>query len=236
MTRPRWPLLRVLLTSHLSFVAVLWVAFIALFMVITGIVAAVGEVGGSLLHYAATQAPRWLLFGLGIDVVTTYLRLHLAHGRTRRDFIGETAAYTVVLSGVTAALITFGYLLERGYYALFGWPQTLPGEGLFSAADQYPAILGTFWLTFLLWTVVGVLVGLGFFRSTLLGVATIPLGLAIVAPTVVGSGQLPLIGHALVDRDLTAGVLLAASAGLFLVGIGLSWAIVRDVPMKSKAP
>ncbi|WP_291419274.1 hypothetical protein [Actinophytocola sp.] len=40
---------------------------------------------------------------------------------------------------------------------------------MFSTAGQYPAILGTFWLIFLMWTIAGVVIGLGFFRSTGIG-------------------------------------------------------------------
>lgn len=234
----RWPLLRVLLSAHLTFTALLWVLFTIVVMGITGIVAAAGGVSESVLHQAATQAPRWLMFGLGIDVVSTYLRMQLAHGRTRREFASQAIGYTVILSGFTAALITVSYLLERGFYAVFGWPQRLAREGVFSSADQYPAILGTYWLSFLLWTVAGLVIGLGFFRSTALGLLTIPLGLAIVLPSVTATRNsgLPIFGDQLAALELGTGLVLTSCAALFVVGTGIVWAIVRNVPMKTKAP
>jgi hypothetical protein len=233
----RWPLLRVLLTAHLTFTAILWVLFTVLVIVATGIVAAAGGVSESVLHHAATQAPRWLMFGLGIDVISTYLRIQLAHGRTRREFTGQAVGYTVILSGFSAVLVTLGYLLERGVYAVFGWPQKLSRGGLFTAADQYPAIFGTYWLIFLMWTVAGLVIGLGFFRSPGLGLLTIPLGLAIVLPSVTATRNsgMPIFGDELADLEFGAATVLGASAALFVLGVGLFWAIVRTVPMKSKA-
>ena len=229
------PLLRILLTSHLAFVAVLWVVFtVGVCLVIGGVALSTPGQPDSIWHHAATQAPRWLMFGLGIDAVTTYLRLQLAHGGTRRSYLGQTTAYTVVLAGGSAALITVGYLLERGIYALLGWPQRLSGESLFDTAGQYHVIFGTYWLTFLMWTVAGTLIALGFFRWNKGGVLTIPIGVLLVVPAVVAvsNNGLPLIGRTLAGIDLSPGVLLAAFAGCFAVGIALIWAIVRDVPMK----
>ena len=237
-TKRRWPLLRVLLTAHVPFVVLLWLLFTVVAMVITGIVAAAAGISDSILHQLATQLPRWLLFGLGIDVVSTYLRLQLAHGRTRREFLGQAVLYSFAVSGVAAVLLTLGYLLERGYYAVFGWSQTLPREVVFTTADQYPAILGTYWLTLLMWTVAGVVIGLGFFRGTGLGILTIPIGLVSVLPSLalLRNGGLPIIGETLADRELAIGTVLAATTVVLAAALGVAWSIVRDVPMKATAP
>ena len=237
-TRRRWPLLRVLLTAHVPFMVLLWLLFTVVVMAITGIVAAAAGVSDTILHQLATQVPRWLLFGLGLDVVSTYLRIQLAHGRTRREFLGQAVVYSFAVSGVAAVLITLGYLLERGYYAVFGWSQTLPREVAFTTADQYPAILGSYWLSLLMWTVAGLVIGLGFFRGAGLGILTIPIGLAVVLPSLAlfRNGGLPIIGESLADRELATGTLLAATTVLLAVAIGIAWSIVRDVPMKTKAP
>ncbi len=231
----QWPLLRILLTSHLSFLALLWVLFtVGIGLVIGGVALATPGRPDSIWHHAAAQAPRWLLFGLGIDAVNTHLRLQLAHGGTRRSYLGQTTAYTVVLGGAAAALITVGYLAERGLYALLGWPQRLSGESLFATAGQYHVIFGTYWLTFLMWTVAGTLIALGFFRWNMGGVLTIPIGLLLVVPAIVavGNSGLPLISREAAGHNPSIGVLLIAFAALFAAGIALIWAIVRNVPMK----
>lgn len=231
----RSPLLRILVSSHVAFLFVLWALVVAgTGLVIGGVALFADGRPESIWHHVATQAPRWLLFGLGIDAVNTYLRLQLAHGGTRRSYLGQTTAYTVVLGGTAAALITVGYLAERGLYALLGWPQRLSGESLFGTAGQYHVIFGTYWLTFLMWTVAGTLIALGFFRWNKGGVLAIPIGVVLVVPAfvAVSNSGLPLIGRELAGIDLSPGVLLAAFAGCFIAGIALIWAIVRDVPMK----
>ncbi|MPZ86114.1 MAG: hypothetical protein GEV28_39390 [Actinophytocola sp.] len=50
------------------------------------------------------------------------------------------------------------------------------------------------------------------------------------------SGGLPFFGDELADLDIATGVVLAGSAALFVVAVGIVWAIVRDVPMKAKTP
>jgi hypothetical protein len=231
----RRPLYRALLSSHLPFVAVLWVLFTVAVGLIIGVVALAspGPVD-SIWHHAATQAPRWLMFGLGIDAVTTYLRLQLAHGGTRRSYFGQTTMYAVVLAGGAAVLLTVGYLLERGLYALLGWPQRLSGLSMFDTAGQYHVILGTYWLTFLMWTIAGTLIALGFFRFNRGGLLTIPIGVVLVVPALlaVSDNGFPLLKRDLLGIELSTGVLLGTFAGCFVVGIALIWAIVRNVPMK----
>ncbi|MCT2586376.1 hypothetical protein [Actinophytocola gossypii] len=233
----RWPTLRVMLAAHLPFVAVLWVLFTVVVLIIAGVVGVTNGMPDSVVHDAATQVPRWLLFGLGLDLVNTYLRLQLAHGRTRREFFGQAVTHTVLVSGFAALLVTLCYLVERALYAILDWPQTLDRTGLFTAADQYPVIFGTYWLTLLLWTVAGVLIGLGFFRSAGHGLLTIPLGLVVVLPSlvVVGNSGMPFIGDDLAVVGLSNATVLGVSCGLFVLAVGLAWAMVRHVPMKPQA-
>jgi hypothetical protein len=234
----RWPLLRVALVSHLPFIALLWVPFTVLTLAVPVFIEMGGTVSQSAMHYAATQLPRWLMFGLALDMVSNTLRMHLAHGRTRREFVRQGLVDCVIMSGFAAVLITLGYLAERGFYAMFGWPQNLNREALFATADDYPAILGTFWLLFLMWTMAGLVIGLGFFHSSGAGLLTIPIGLVIALPTVIltGNSGFPVIGDDLVDLGLSEGVLLALNGSLLVVAVGIVWALARHVPMKSKAP
>lgn len=235
----RWPMLRVLVSSHLPFVAVLWALFMVAVLVIATIIFIASPVGtDSVMHQAATQVPRWLLFGLGIDVISTYLRMQLAHGRTRREFTGQTLAYAVIVSGFAAALLTLGYLLELGLYGLFDRTRNIAPDGhLVDSAGLYPTALGTHWLSLLLWTVAGLVIGLGFFRSTAHGLLTIPVGIVIVAPSVTTDSRagLPFFGNVFRGIDLGTGEIFAASAVLLLVGAVVVWATVRRVPMKAIA-
>lgn len=232
----RWPLLRVLLSAHLTFLVMLWAMFTLLILVITTILVLVDADTDNIMHMVAAQAPRWLLFGLGLDAVSTYLRIHLAHGRTRREFTGQALANAGILSGVAALLLTAGYALEYGMRALydqFGWHSRVDGLD----PSTLPQAFGTYWLSLLMWTVAGLVIGLGFFRSPAHGIFSIPLGIVIVLPSIIANrdGGLPFLGDWVVDLDLGAGEMMAASGVLLVASALLLWRTVRRVPMKAAA-
>lgn len=232
----RWPLLRVMLSTHLPFTAMLWAMFTLLILVITTILALTSADTENIMRMLSSQAPRWLLFGLGIDAVSTYLRIHLAHGRTRREFTGQALGYAGILSGFAAVLITAGFALEFGLRAVFDgldWYTRVER----TQAGELPEIFGTFWLSLLMWTVAGLIIGLGFFRSPAHGLFTIPVGVVIVAPSITTNPNagLPFLGDRIIDFDLGAGEMVGASALLLVAGASLMWVIVRRVPMKAMA-
>ena len=235
-TRTRWPMLGVLLTAHLSFALMLWLMLVVVSAAITIGIATWGHIDQSIWHYVATQVPRWFALGLGVDAITTYLRLHLAHGNTRRDFVRQLWPYLVALAATLALLVAIGYLVERGAYALAGWPHHLAYTAMFGTAGDFPAIFGSFTLALLLWAVAGALFAAAFIRNVLLGLATLPFGLLLLAPgeSLVGTDGLPLV------RELTSALTLPTLtiAGLSLAGVLLGyavlWGIVRDIPLRAR--
>lgn len=235
-TRTRWPMLGVLLTAHLSFAVILWLLLMVVSAAITLGIATWGHIDQSIWHHVATQVPRWFALGLGVDAITTYLRLHLAHGHTRRDFLRQLWPYFVALAAVLALMVAIGYLVERGAYAMADWPHRLPYPAMFHATTDFLGILGTFTLTLLMWAVIGALFGAAFTRDFLLGLATIPIGLLIILPTetLVGTTGIPLI------REVTSNLRLPelTSVGLALVGVvagcAILWGIVRDIPLRAR--
>jgi hypothetical protein len=235
-TRTRWPMLGVLLTAHLSFAVILWLLLMVVSAAITLGIATWGHIDQSIWHHVATQVPRWFALGLGVDAITTYLRLHLAHGHTRRDFLRQLWPYLVALAAALALMVAIGYLVERGAYALADWPHRLAYSAIFHATTDFLGILGTFTLTLLLWTVIGALLGAAFTRNVLLGLATIPIGLLIILPTesLVGTTGIPLVREATADLRLPAltGVGLALAGAV--LGCVVLWRIVRDIPLRAR--
>lgn len=232
----RWPMLRVLLTAHLTFALLAWVAIAVLAAVVTAGAAVWGTVDRSLWHYPATMAARWFALGLGVDAITTYLRLHVAHGRTRRDFLRQLWPHLLVLSAFLALLVAIGYLVEGGVYALLDWPHQLPHPALFGTTDNLPGVIGAFTLMFVLWAIVGVLLAAAFTRNVLLGLITVPIGLLIITPSelVAGTTAVPLIQDVMEALHLPT----AASIGFGLAGIVVGgaaiWGIVRDMPVRPR--
>ncbi|MBB4904159.1 hypothetical protein [Actinophytocola algeriensis] len=232
----RWPLLRVLLTSHVSFLFILWLPAMLVSAAILAGVALWGTVDQSIWHYVATQVPRWVVLGLGVDAATTYLRLNLAHGRTRRDFLRQLWPYLAGLAVALAAMITIAYQIERGAFAMAGWHHRTPFATLFGDTGNVLGLLGVFTLMFLLWSIAGAMIAAGFTRNILLGFATIPLGLLIVAPSevLVGLNGVPLFDTLTEPLRFPLLTAVAVCLGGAVVGCAATWGIVRDIPVRAK--
>lgn len=232
----RLPLLRVLLTAHVSFLFLLWLPTMVVSAAILTGIALWGEVTQSIWHYLATQVPRWVVLGLGVDAITTYLRLNLAHGRTRRDFLRQLWPYLAGLAVALAAMITIAYQLERGAFAVFGWDHRTAYPTLFGDTGNILGLFGVFTLMFLLWSVAGAMIAAGFTRNILLGIVTIPVGLLIVAPSevLVGLNGIPLFDTLTEPLRFPMLTAVAVSLGGAVLGGAATWGIVRDMPLRVK--
>jgi len=232
----RWPLLRVLFTAHVSFAFVLWLPLMVVSAAVLAGIGLWGTVDESIWHYVATQVPRWFVLGLGVDAVTTYLRLNLAHGRTRRDFLRQLWPYIVGLAAAIAVMITIGYQIERGAFAMVGWDHRTAFPTLFDGTDDILGLLGVFTLLMMLWAIAGVMITAGFTRNTLLGIATIPVGLLIVAPSevLVGLNGVPLFETLTEPLRFPMLTAVAVCLGGVVLGGVVTWGIVRDIPVRAK--
>jgi hypothetical protein len=229
-------MLRVLLTAHLWYALLGWLALAGLTAMVTAGTAAWGHVDRSFWHYPATLAARWFAFGLGIDAINTYLRLHVAHGRTRRDFLRQLWPHLLVLATTLALLVAIGYLIERGVYALAGWPHRLPSPGLVGTIGNLPGAIGAFTLMFVLWAIAGVLLTAAFIRNVLLGLITVPIGFLIITPSelVAGNTAVPLIQDVMQVLHLPAAASIAFGLAGIAVGCAVVWRIVRDMPVRPR--
>jgi hypothetical protein len=121
-------------------------------------------------------------------------------------------------------------------FQVMDWPHRVGPERLFDASDQLPLIFATYWAMLVIWAPIGLLLGAGFYRSG--GNELIVLVLALVMVVVTGYGigfsGLPFVG-AVVD---VADVPLAGTAALCLAGLlpgaAVTWALVRDIPIRSR--
>jgi hypothetical protein len=228
-----WSIARFPQEGTLLFTVLLWVAFFALIMVVTGAIAIFGEIRNSVWEQA-TQLPRWFAFGTGIWLTGVYLRVYVAHGQTRSDFMRRASVFVVAFAAVLAGLTTLGFLLELALYRMAGWSQTFSREYLFDSAGQIGPILLTFLLVYLVWTVMGALLAAAFRRLYWYGLLVAgPLAIVLVITTeaAVGSRYFPLL--ALVDVEVASSVPLALAVGTGGAAICLAatWALVREMPL-----
>lgn len=231
-----WPTLRIMLTGHLWFLSFLWLALLVLTAGIVGGIAIWGTVDRSVWHYISTQVMRWIVAGLGYDAIVTYLRLSVANGRTRKDFLRQLFPHLAVLAVVSALMATVGYQVERGVFALAGWPHELTSPTMFGTTGNIPGIIGAFAFMFALWAVVGAMFAAASNRHVLLGLLAIVLGFGIISPGefVAGTNGVPFL------QDVTEALSLpeAASIGFGLLGLVVGgvviWGIVRDMPVRPR--
>lgn len=232
----RWPMTRIMLTAHVWFALIAWMVLMVVAALVTGGIAIWGNVDQSVWHYIATQVSRWLAVGLGFDAISTYLRMHVAHGRTRRDFLRQFWVYVVGLAVAFGVLLTIGYLVERGVYALVGWPHKLQAAALFDSSGDVLGIFGGLALMMLLWTIAGAMVHAAFTRNVLLGIVTIPVGLLLISPTelLVGANGVPIFRDTVASWGLSTGATAGIAVACVAVGCATTWGIVRDIPMRPR--
>jgi hypothetical protein len=232
----RWQLLRVLLTAHVSYALILAAPVVVLSALIVGGIAIWGEVDRSVWHYLATQAPRWLALGLGVDAVATYLRINLAHGRTRRDFLRQLGPYFVGLAAALGAIVTIGYQVERGFYAVFGWDQRLVFTATYGDTGNVLGMLGAHSLSLLPWVLAGTMIAAAFARNVVTGALTVLFGLLLVAPTeaLVGLNGTPLFEKLTEHLTFPVAATVAVCLGGAALQYAATWGIVRDIPLRVK--
>lgn len=231
-----WPTFRIMLAGHLWFMSFLWLGLLVLTAGITAGIAIWGTVDRSVWHYMSTQVMRWIVAGLGYDAIVTYLRLSVANGRTRKDFLRQLFPYLAVLAVASALMTTIGYQIERGVYALAGWPHELTTPTTFGTTGNIPGIIGSFAFMFALWAVAGAMFTAAYQRHVLLGLLAIPLAFAIISPGeyVAGTDGVPFV------QDMTEALLLPAAASIgfgllaMVVGGAAIWGIVRDMPLRPR--
>ncbi|GGS93303.1 hypothetical protein GCM10010156_59440 [Planobispora rosea] len=226
-----------LLAAQIYFAGILWAAFYAVTTLITICIAIFGTLDRSVWE-GATQVPRWFALFVGVALVREFLPLYIAHGQTRRQF-GAQAAVTVALyAPVLSALLVVGYLLETLLYSVAGWTQELARPHLFASPTQVPLVFTEYLVEFLVWIVAGTFMGAAFYRWQGGGLLSIPfgIGLVVLGEAAIGADlRLPFISMPLgVVSTPTVLTALATGLGCFLLGLAMTWPIIRDVPLRNR--
>jgi hypothetical protein len=231
-----WSIARLLLATHLPFLALAWIVFVAAVLVLTIGIAVRGDITRSVWDPAVTVV-RWFALGYGLFLINRLLAVYVAHGRTRREFLRSVAVFVVVAGAAVAALLAVGFALEAVLYRAMDWPHRVSTERLFDSPSQYPLIFVNYWAMLVIWTTIGLLLAAGFYRSGGWELVVLPLALVVVVVTgfAIGFNGLPFVGATVAVVDVP----LAATLGLCLAGLlpgaALTWLLVRDIPIRPKS-
>ena len=89
-----------------------WVPMVAVFAAIAVGTAVFGEITGSIWN-GARWVPQYFLLSIGASLTANLLRVHVAHGVTRRRFVVAGVIVAVVLSAGYALVMELVFVIER---------------------------------------------------------------------------------------------------------------------------
>jgi hypothetical protein len=230
-----WGFPRQLLEDHLALALMLWAGFVVVVAGITLGIAWLGTVTGSVWEPATSVVPWYVAFMSGY-VLFQVMPLYISHGRTRHDTAIEMVVFVVIFAATAALLVCLGFLLERGFYAIAGWPLDFSDDRLFSShLDLLPMLIENL-LVMLTWAASGALVGAAVYRSPDTGwLSLAPAALFVSLSGGFSAGFMGVLARIIPAFDASS-LPLATVVSLsgFLVALWLTWYIVRDVPLRSK--
>ncbi len=214
---------RHLTTTLVTFGAMVAACVFLLDLLVAFGISTFGEIVFSGWMLVTVQIARWFVLWVGVYTIHNVLPIAVAHGRTRREFLGAATGFTAVFAVAMALLTWLGFLVEGVVYDLMGWKSTPHGSPL------------AYFLMFLVWCTVGMFVAAAFDRWGYGGGLALPVGLALVlvpGVTMPGTGDMPFFRN--IPLALGDGWHVV-SVFAWVVGVGLTWAIARDMPVRAKA-
>lgn len=230
-----WRIARLLMRTHLPLAVLLWAGFVVAVCVLVAAVAMFRSIEISTWD-AGAPLLRWLAFGHGLYLTGRLLPIYVAHGQTRRAFMTQASAFVAFLTAVMAALITVTYLLERLLYRLLDWPQKINENRFFTDSTELLPIFVSYWMLLLVWSATGAFLAAAFYRLDAGGILALPVGVALVVLVGVAAGfdNIPFIGRLVRDLDAPLAVTAALGSTTLLTCLLLTWALLRDVPIKNR--
>jgi hypothetical protein len=150
----------------------------------------------------------------------------------------QAALFVVAASIAVGAVLTAMYALEGAVFDRLGWVHEVSDEvsddRLYAGAERLGPGAAHYSALLAVWAMVGSFLSAAFHRTGgwRLLVALPAIALVVLAGSAVGVSGLPFAGRLL---DAGTGSLPGALAGVtaaVLAGAGLTWAVVRDLPVR----
>lgn len=118
-----------------AWLAYVWVAATVIYAIVIAGVARWGSIDQSLWLSVASNWQRYLVFAAGVTVTTTFLRMLVRNGATRRLLSIGAAATMAGLAVTLAAWNMAGLAVEKVLYDANDWPQALRSDTVFTWGD-----------------------------------------------------------------------------------------------------
>ena len=235
MTSSTTRVLTDLLRANGATLGLFWAMLYALFATIGVIVSATVGLNESV-WVGSRWWPQFFVLAMGIMVVSTQLRIYLANGILRRDFVLGGIGYGLVVAVVCGAGTQLGFVVERAFLNAAGaTPFTGPIDfaasplRIASAALEFTGMYAAYFFG-------GLLIAAVFQRAgAVWGIASIVPALlpaAAVETALWNIGPLPGLADALAADP--APIVLAAAVVLVALVILTGRRLLRDVAVPSK--
>ena len=160
--RPAVHAARRLLRTLLKPTAWFWGILLAAVVVITAILGAAGVTRLSVVSFGR-QAGIWFPFSLCVFIATTYVRVHIAAGMTRRTFVRAALAVALLVAVANAVLMSTLLLVERMVHGWLGWGWVLQDAALDPSGGSWPTMLLDYGITYVVADLCGLLVGIVYY-------------------------------------------------------------------------
>jgi hypothetical protein len=145
-----------------------------------------GSLDESLWQSVVAGWQRYLIFGAGITIMTTFLRMLVRNGVTRRTVAAAATIAMGVIAGLVAVWNVVGLAIERVVYDANGWPQALRSDAVLSWSDLPRAAIDSA-LVVAAYYAAGWIVGTCFYRWGVMG------GLLRLLPALVPAALMELV-------------------------------------------
>lgn len=140
------------------------VGFVLLFAIIGVCTWTFGRLESSMVTIMVGGGPKYILFTMGIILLSTQFGMYVAVGVTRRQIVTAILIATVVAVTVIAVLVLVCYFVERALYSAGGVMATLEDPYPMATLGQVPYLFLQNWFVFFGHLISGFLVVAGFLR------------------------------------------------------------------------
>jgi len=226
------PSAEILLFGHLAWLGFVWLTATVIYAVVVVCVARWGSVDESLWQSVVAGWQRYVIFGAGVTIATTFMRMLVRNGVTRRTLSTAATVAMAAIAGIVAIWNMAGFAVERVVYDANGWPQALRSDAVFAWGDL-PRVAVDSALVVAAYYAAGWLVGMCFYRWGVVG------GLVRLLPALVPAALMELLvspDFGGIDVDVLTSwrdrppviVTLLAGAALLAAAVWIAGRVTRE--------
>jgi hypothetical protein len=180
------PAAQIVTFGHLAWLGYIWLGASVVYAMVLFAVDRWGSVDESLWPSVAAAWQRYVIFGAGVTIMTTFLRMLVRNGVTRRTVSGAATIAMGAIAVIVGLWTMAGYAVERAVYDANGWTQGLRSDAVFAWGDLPRAGIDSA-LVVAAYYAVGWIVGACFYRWGVLG------GLLRLLPALVPAALMELV-------------------------------------------